>query len=136
MLDNSWSELFIILCVYPSGILNIITHLYSYQELCGPWVFLIFTAFLIVFIVFTFLKVPETRGKTFEEIANSFGSRPAATSSSVEDPPPSASAAATHPSSPVKEKVPLVEAAPPAAAPAAESTPLEDKSNSTAQENV
>ncbi|XP_075867407.1 solute carrier family 2, facilitated glucose transporter member 1-like [Nelusetta ayraudi] len=105
-------------------------------ELCGPWVFLIFTAFLIVFIVFTFLKVPETRGKTFEEIANSFGSRPAATSSSVEDPPPSASAAATHPSSPVKEKVPLVEATPPAAAPAAESTPLEDKSNSTAQENV
>lgn len=103
--------------------------------MCGPWVFLIFTAFLIIFIVFTFLKVPETRGKTFEEIANSFGNRPVATSSSVEDPPPSASAAATLPSSPVKEKVPLVEA-PPAAAPAAENTPLEDKSNSVAQENV
>lgn len=125
----------------PSEILNSISLLF--QELCGPWVFLIFTAFLIIFIIFTFLKVPETRGKTFEEIANSFGSRPVAASSSVEDPPPSAGAAAPHPASPAKEKVPLVEAAPPAAAAgaaaaeaAAESTPLEDKTNSTTQESV
>uniref|UniRef100_A0A3Q1K127 Major facilitator superfamily (MFS) profile domain-containing protein n=1 Tax=Anabas testudineus TaxID=64144 RepID=A0A3Q1K127_ANATE len=98
-------------------------------ELCGPWVFLIFTAFLIIFFIFTFIKVPETKGKTFDEIARSFGSGPVPASSSAEDPP--ASAAVTLPASPVKEKVPLVEA--PASAPpsAAESTPLEDKSNST-----
>ncbi|XP_023254122.1 solute carrier family 2, facilitated glucose transporter member 3-like, partial [Seriola lalandi dorsalis] len=33
------------------------------EELCGPWVFLIFTAFLIIFFIFTFIKVPETKGK-------------------------------------------------------------------------
>ncbi|XP_075968859.1 solute carrier family 2, facilitated glucose transporter member 3a [Anarhichas minor] len=108
-------------------------------EWCGPWVFLIFTAFLVLFFIFTYLKVPETRGKTFDEIARSFGSPPP-NSSSVEDPPASASTATTLPSSPVKEKVPLVEAAVPAPAaaqpPASESTPLEDKANSKAQESV
>ncbi|KAK9527157.1 hypothetical protein VZT92_015814 [Zoarces viviparus] len=108
-------------------------------EWCGPWVFLIFTAFLVLFFIFTYLKVPETRGKTFDEIARSFGSPPP-NSSSVEDPPASASTATTLPSSPVKEKVPLVEAAVPALAaarpPASESTPLEDKAKSTAQESV
>ncbi|KAM6903568.1 solute carrier family 2, facilitated glucose transporter member 3-like [Lycodopsis pacificus] len=104
-------------------------------EWCGPWVFLIFTAFLVLFFIFTYLKVPETRGKTFDEIARSFGSPPP-NSSSVEDPPASASTATTLPSSPVKEKVPLVEAAPAAARPpASESTPLKDKANSTAQES-
>uniref|UniRef100_A0A8D3E694 Solute carrier family 2 member 3a n=1 Tax=Scophthalmus maximus TaxID=52904 RepID=A0A8D3E694_SCOMX len=102
-------------------------------ELCGPWVFLIFTAFLVLFFIFTYLKVPETRGKTFDEIARSFGGPPPA-SSSVEDPPAGASAAGTLPASPVKEKVPLVAAAAAAPAPAAETTPLEDKSNSTVQE--
>ncbi|XP_049458821.1 solute carrier family 2, facilitated glucose transporter member 1-like isoform X2 [Epinephelus fuscoguttatus] len=110
-------------------------------EACGPWVFLIFTAFLIIFFIFTFIKVPETKGKTFDEIARSFGGGPPPTSSSVEDPPATASAATTLPASPVKEKVPLVEAPPPAAAavdppPAAETTPLDDKSKSTVQESV
>ncbi|XP_068567565.1 solute carrier family 2, facilitated glucose transporter member 1-like [Cebidichthys violaceus] len=105
-------------------------------EWCGPWVFLIFTAFLVLFFIFTFLKVPETRGKTFDEIARSFGGPPP-NSSSVEDPPASASTATTLPASPVKEKVPLVEAVPAAAQPpASESTPLEDKAKSTAQESV
>ncbi|KAI3358195.1 hypothetical protein L3Q82_003194 [Scortum barcoo] len=105
-------------------------------ELCGPWVFLIFTAFLILFFVFTFIKVPETKGKTFDEIAQSFGSAPPAASSSPDDPPATASTAVTLPASPVKEKVPLVEAPAAAPPPAAESTPLEDKSNSMVQESV
>ncbi|XP_061520445.1 solute carrier family 2, facilitated glucose transporter member 1-like [Phycodurus eques] len=77
----------------------------------GPWVFLIFTAFLILFFVFTFLKVPETKGKTFDEIARSFGA------SSPGDarpcPPVGADGAAPADASPAKEeekeKVPLVE---------------------------
>ncbi|XP_051811207.1 solute carrier family 2, facilitated glucose transporter member 3a [Acanthochromis polyacanthus] len=105
------------------------------EELCGPWVFLIFTAFLLIFFIFTFIKVPETKGKTFDEIARSFGSAPAAASSSTDEPPATASTAVTLPASPVKEKVPLVEApaaaAPPAAAaappPPTETTPLEPK---------
>ncbi|XP_034748242.1 solute carrier family 2, facilitated glucose transporter member 1-like [Etheostoma cragini] len=105
-------------------------------EWCGPWVFLIFTAFLIFFFIFTFIKVPETRGKTFDEIARSFGGVPPLTSSSVEDPPASASTATTLPATPVKEKVPLVAAPAAAPPPAAENTPLEEKSNSTAQESL
>ncbi|TMS18412.1 Solute carrier family 2, facilitated glucose transporter member 1 [Larimichthys crocea] len=117
-------------------------------EVCGPWVFLIFMTFLILFFIFTFLKVPETRGKTFDEIARCFsGGQPPA--STVEDPLASASIVTAVPTSPVKEKVPLVQAAPPAAAAAAaeaaaaaaptsvaESAPLEDKSNCTVQESV
>ncbi|KAG7215419.1 hypothetical protein INR49_006519 [Caranx melampygus] len=108
------------------------------EELCGPWVFLIFMAFLILFFIFTFIKVPETKGKTFDEIARSFGGAPPPTSTSLEDPPASASAATTVPASPVKEKVPLVEApaTTPPAATATEKTPLEDKSKATAQESV
>ncbi|XP_053548786.1 solute carrier family 2, facilitated glucose transporter member 3 [Bombina bombina] len=39
---------------------------------CGPYVFLIFLALLIFFFIFTFFKVPETKGRTFEEIAKDF----------------------------------------------------------------
>uniref|UniRef100_A0A8C2ZJ60 Solute carrier family 2 member 3a n=1 Tax=Cyclopterus lumpus TaxID=8103 RepID=A0A8C2ZJ60_CYCLU len=102
-------------------------------EWCGPWVFLIFMAFLIFFFIFTYLKVPETRGKTFDEIARSFGGDGGGglTSSSVEDPPASASTATTLPASPVKEKVPLVSAAAVAPPPASESTPLQEKAKSS-----
>jgi len=107
--------------------------LFSLQELCGPWVFLIFTAFLVLFFIFTFIKVPETKGKTFDEIARSFGSAPPP-ATPTEDPPATTSTAVTLPASPVKEKVPLVEA-PAAAPPRAETTPLADKTSSTG-ENV
>ncbi|XP_056154037.1 solute carrier family 2, facilitated glucose transporter member 3a [Lampris incognitus] len=83
------------------------------EKLCGPWVFLIFTGFLLIFIIFTFFKVPETRGKTFDEIARCFsGDPPPISHFSVEAPPAAAgpSAATTAPASPVKEKVPLFEA--------------------------
>ncbi|KAI9514027.1 Solute carrier 2, facilitated glucose transporter member 1 [Dissostichus eleginoides] len=104
-------------------------------EWCGPWVFLIFTGFLILFFIFTFLKVPETRGKTFDEIAREFGGPPP-NLSTPEGHPASASTATTLPASPVKEKVPLVEAPAATPSPAAENTPLEDKSKSTVQECV
>lgn len=106
----------------------------SPQELCGPWVFIIFTAFLILFFIFTFLKVPETKGKTFEEIARSFGGSPPPASASAEDPPAGSSAAGNLSTSPVKEKVPLVEAPAAEPPPSTENTPLENKT--AVQESV
>uniref|UniRef100_A0A3Q3WGH7 Solute carrier family 2, facilitated glucose transporter member 4 n=1 Tax=Mola mola TaxID=94237 RepID=A0A3Q3WGH7_MOLML len=41
-------------------------------NLCGPYVFLIFAALLLFFLIFTFFRVPETRGKTFDQIATNF----------------------------------------------------------------
>ncbi|KAM4587875.1 solute carrier family 2, facilitated glucose transporter member 1 [Odontesthes bonariensis] len=42
------------------------------EELCGPYVFVIFTILLLIFFVFTYFKVPETRGRTFDDIAAGF----------------------------------------------------------------
>ncbi|KAM7411037.1 hypothetical protein PAMA_021155 [Pampus argenteus] len=42
------------------------------EQLCGPYVFVIFTVLLLGFFVFTYFKVPETRGRTFDEIAAGF----------------------------------------------------------------
>ena len=39
---------------------------------CGPYVFIIFTVLLLFFLVFTYFKVPETRGRTFDEISSGF----------------------------------------------------------------
>lgn len=53
-------------------------HIYSslwllfFQDICGPYVFLIFAALLLFFLIFTFFRVPETRGKTFDQIAANF----------------------------------------------------------------
>ncbi|XP_029308176.1 solute carrier family 2, facilitated glucose transporter member 1 isoform X2 [Cottoperca gobio] len=44
------------------------------EELCGPYVFIIFAVFLVLFFIFTYLRVPETRGRTFDEIAQGFAS--------------------------------------------------------------
>uniref|UniRef100_A0A8C6J866 Solute carrier family 2, facilitated glucose transporter member 2 n=1 Tax=Melopsittacus undulatus TaxID=13146 RepID=A0A8C6J866_MELUD len=41
-------------------------------DLCGPYVFVIFAALLLVFFLFAYFKVPETKGKSFEEIAAVF----------------------------------------------------------------
>lgn len=108
--------------------------------------FLIFTAFLIIFFIFTFIKVPETKGKTFDEIAREFGGALPPATSSAEDPGATSSTAITlQASSPEKEKVPLVEApaaaaaatpaaAPAAATPATETTPLKDKSGTQGEQ--
>ncbi|XP_063798095.1 solute carrier family 2, facilitated glucose transporter member 1 isoform X2 [Pseudophryne corroboree] len=42
------------------------------EKLCGPYVFIIFTVLLIIFFIFTYFKVPETKGRTFDEIASDF----------------------------------------------------------------
>lgn len=42
------------------------------QKECGAYVFIIFTVLLLGFFVFTFFKVPETKGRTFDEIAAAF----------------------------------------------------------------
>ncbi|XP_011378689.1 solute carrier family 2, facilitated glucose transporter member 2 isoform X1 [Pteropus vampyrus] len=41
-------------------------------DFCGPYVFFIFAGAMFVFTLFTFFKVPETKGKSFEEIAAEF----------------------------------------------------------------
>ena len=46
------------------------------QELCGPYVFLIFMILLILFFIFTYLRVPETKGRTFDDIAQGFAAKP------------------------------------------------------------
>ncbi|KAF3696435.1 Solute carrier family 2, facilitated glucose transporter member 1 [Channa argus] len=42
------------------------------EQLCGPYVFIIFAVLLLGFFVFTYFKVPETNGRTFDEIAADF----------------------------------------------------------------
>uniref|UniRef100_A0A674CER8 Solute carrier family 2 member 1 n=1 Tax=Salmo trutta TaxID=8032 RepID=A0A674CER8_SALTR len=42
------------------------------EQLCGPYVFVIFTILLLSFFIFTYFKVPETKGRTFDEISAGF----------------------------------------------------------------
>ncbi|XP_036007392.1 solute carrier family 2, facilitated glucose transporter member 1 [Fundulus heteroclitus] len=42
------------------------------EKLCGPYVFIIFTILLLIFFIFTYFKVPETRGRTFDDISAGF----------------------------------------------------------------
>uniref|UniRef100_A0A8C4S1M9 Solute carrier family 2 member 2 n=1 Tax=Erpetoichthys calabaricus TaxID=27687 RepID=A0A8C4S1M9_ERPCA len=42
------------------------------EALCGSYVFVIFAVLLFFFALFTYCKVPETKGKSFEEIAAEF----------------------------------------------------------------
>lgn len=51
----------------------------SLQSVCGPYVFIIFLVLLVLFFLFTYFWVPETKGRTFEDIASAFA-RKAATS--------------------------------------------------------
>uniref|UniRef100_A0A673TI61 Solute carrier family 2, facilitated glucose transporter member 2 n=2 Tax=Suricata suricatta TaxID=37032 RepID=A0A673TI61_SURSU len=41
-------------------------------KFCGPYVFFLFAGVILAFTLFTFFKVPETKGKSFEEIAAEF----------------------------------------------------------------
>uniref|UniRef100_A0A673ALX2 Solute carrier family 2, facilitated glucose transporter member 3-like n=1 Tax=Sphaeramia orbicularis TaxID=375764 RepID=A0A673ALX2_9TELE len=53
-------------------------------ELCKSYVFIIFMVLLIIFFIFTYLRVPETKGRTFDDIAQGF----AASEKSASSPPP------------------------------------------------
>nr|XP_033815366.1 solute carrier family 2, facilitated glucose transporter member 2 isoform X2 [Geotrypetes seraphini] len=44
-------------------------------KLCGSYVFIIFAILLFIFTLFTYFKVPETKGKSFEEISAEFRRR-------------------------------------------------------------
>ncbi|NP_001002643.1 solute carrier family 2, facilitated glucose transporter member 3a isoform X2 [Danio rerio] len=91
---SNWTANFIVGITFP-----------KLEELCGPYVFIIFMIFLIIFFIFTYFKVPETKGRTFDEIARGFSGAPPPSATSVEEP-----GRVALPASPVKEKVPLVEA--------------------------
>jgi len=43
-----------------------------FQKLLGEYTFLIFLFLMIIFTVFVYRKVPETKNRTFEEIASQF----------------------------------------------------------------
>lgn len=58
---SNWTSNFLVGLLFPSAAFYL-----------GPYVFIIFTGFLVIFLVFTFFKVPETRGRTFEEITRGF----------------------------------------------------------------
>ncbi|XP_014896249.1 solute carrier family 2, facilitated glucose transporter member 3 [Poecilia latipinna] len=47
------------------------------EEVCGPFVFIIFFVLLILFFIFTYLRVPETKGRTFDEIEQGFAAKSA-----------------------------------------------------------
>ncbi|OWK03806.1 SLC2A3 [Cervus elaphus hippelaphus] len=58
---SNWTSNFLVGLLFPSAAFYL-----------GAYVFIVFTAFLVIFWVFTFFKVPETRGRTFEEITRAF----------------------------------------------------------------
>uniref|UniRef100_A0A8B9H2M4 Solute carrier family 2 member 3b n=1 Tax=Astyanax mexicanus TaxID=7994 RepID=A0A8B9H2M4_ASTMX len=79
---------------------------------CGPYVFIIFLVLLLFFLLFTYFRVPETKGRTFEDIASGFAK---AASSAPANPAP-LEGGDTLPVSPTTEKVPMVEFPPQEAA--------------------
>ncbi|XP_060726589.1 solute carrier family 2, facilitated glucose transporter member 1 [Tachysurus vachellii] len=46
-------------------------------SVCGPYVFIIFFILLVFFFLFTYFWVPETKGRTFEDIASGFARKAA-----------------------------------------------------------
>uniref|UniRef100_A0A3B4E5E8 Major facilitator superfamily (MFS) profile domain-containing protein n=1 Tax=Pygocentrus nattereri TaxID=42514 RepID=A0A3B4E5E8_PYGNA len=74
------------------------------MNLCGPYVFIIFLVLLVFFFFFTYFRVPETKGRTFEDIASGF----AKAASSGHAQPPHLEGGVTVPVSP-SEKVQMVE---------------------------
>lgn len=58
---SNWTSNFLVGLLFPSAAVYL-----------GAYVFLVFATFLIIFLIFTFFKVPETRGRTFEDITRAF----------------------------------------------------------------
>ncbi|XP_069774246.1 solute carrier family 2, facilitated glucose transporter member 3-like isoform X1 [Narcine bancroftii] len=61
----NWSSNFLVGMVFP-----------FMEHACGPYVFLIFLAALLIFLIFTYFRMPETKGRTFDEISSAFRSSP------------------------------------------------------------
>lgn len=57
--------------------LNLLLLSFSLQSVCGPYVFIIFLILLVFFFLFTYFWVPETKGRTFEDIASGFARKAA-----------------------------------------------------------
>ncbi|KAE8288920.1 Solute carrier family 2, facilitated glucose transporter member 3 [Larimichthys crocea] len=58
---SNWSANFLVGLSFP-----------KLEELTRPYTFIIFMVFLILFFIFTFLRVPETKGRTFDDITQGF----------------------------------------------------------------
>lgn len=54
---------YVIMCVFFS---------FSTQKLCGPYVYLLFMTMAIIAFTYTLFRLPETRGRTFDDIAAEF----------------------------------------------------------------
>ncbi|MBN3317852.1 GTR3 protein, partial [Atractosteus spatula] len=75
-------------------------------KLCNAYVYIIFMVFLIIFFIFTFFRVPETKGRTFEDISKGFAAGPpAGAGSPLEQAPEGIIIPPTSPT----EKVPMVD---------------------------
>uniref|UniRef100_A0A8D0EFT2 Solute carrier family 2, facilitated glucose transporter member 3 n=1 Tax=Salvator merianae TaxID=96440 RepID=A0A8D0EFT2_SALMN len=61
---SNWTSNFLVAMLFPYAV-----------QVFKAYVFLIFVGFLVLFFVFTFFKVPETKGRTFEDISSGFERR-------------------------------------------------------------
>lgn len=63
---SNWTANFLVGMLFPIA-----------AEYCGDYVFIIFAVLLLIFFIYTFFKVPETKGRTFEDISRGFETQPA-----------------------------------------------------------
>ncbi|KAF4103358.1 solute carrier family 2, facilitated glucose transporter member 3 isoform X2 [Onychostoma macrolepis] len=75
--------------------------------LCEAYVFIIFFILLIIFFVFTYFRVPETKGRTFEDIASGFSNATGSSAANYTSP----EGAVAMPVSPSSEKFQMTEMA-------------------------
>uniref|UniRef100_A0A672LVU3 Solute carrier family 2 member 3b n=1 Tax=Sinocyclocheilus grahami TaxID=75366 RepID=A0A672LVU3_SINGR len=76
-------------------------------DLCQAYVFIIFLVLLIIFFMFTYFRVPETKGRTFEDIASGFSNAAGSNAATYTSP----EGAIAMPVSPSSEKFQMTEMA-------------------------
>lgn len=77
------------------------------MKIIGPNVFIIFLILLIIFFVFTYFRVPETKGRTFEDISRGFSNAAGSNAANYTSP----EGAISLPVSPSSEKFQMTELA-------------------------